>query len=97
MDRYVKEAERVIYVLDSHLKKQGTPYLVGDKCTYADLAFVPWGLIIPLIAPDGKIDVESKIDVEGKYPNYDAWMKRLLERPTVKKVLEDRTKAISGH
>jgi glutathione S-transferase len=42
LDRYGNEIKRVLGVIDAHLKKTGTEYLVGDKCTYADLAFVPW-------------------------------------------------------
>lgn len=29
-------------VLDDHLKKTGSPYLVGDKCTIADIAHWGW-------------------------------------------------------
>lgn len=90
VERYVKEAERVISVLDTHLQKQGgdAPYLVGDKCTYADLAFVTWHNIVPYLTSGDK-----KIDIEGKYPKYDGWMKRLLERPAVKKMMADKAKA----
>lgn len=98
VERYVKEIERVISVLNTHLQKQGgsssssaggAVYLVGDKCTYADLAFVTWHILIPFLAGE-----DYKIDIEGKYPHYDAWMKRLLERPAVKKALADRSKPI---
>ena len=43
--RYLNEMKRVVSVLDSHLgraKNPEHPYLVGDKCTYADLTFVMW-------------------------------------------------------
>lgn len=76
-------------VLDTHLKKQGTGYLVGDKCTYADLSFVTWHALVPFITGE-----ERKIDIEAKFPNYDAWMKKLEERPAVKKVLDDRNAAM---
>ena len=79
--------ERVIGVLDAHLKKAGSTYLVGDKCTYADLAFVTWGSMVPWLQG------EEKVDLEGKYASYDAWMKRLMERPSVKKVLADKAAA----
>jgi len=45
-ERYYNEIKRVTSVLDGHLKKQPKgadgPWLVGDKFSYADLAFVPW-------------------------------------------------------
>jgi len=31
--------------------------------------------------------------VEAEFPNVDAWYKRMLERPTVQKVEEDRNNA----
>ncbi|KAF7511884.1 hypothetical protein GJ744_003117 [Endocarpon pusillum] len=86
VERYVKETERVIGVLDTHLQKGRTEFLVGNKCTYADLAFVPWALLVPVIAED------SPIDVEGKYPHYDQWLKRVCEREAVKKVLDDKAR-----
>jgi glutathione S-transferase len=89
VDRYLKEMERVMGVLETHLKKEGTPYLVGVKCTYADLSFVTWHNMVPFIT--GK---DRKIDIEGKYPTYHAWMKRMWERPAVKKTLEDKAKAM---
>jgi glutathione S-transferase len=91
VERYVNEVERVIGVLDTHLKKQGTGYLVGDKCTYADLAFVTWHVLIPYITGE-----ERKIDIEGKYPEYDAWMKRMCAREAVEKAMADRAKAMAS-
>jgi len=41
LDRYGNEIRRVLGVIDAHLKKTGSEYLVGDKCTYADLMFMP--------------------------------------------------------
>ena len=88
IERYRNEIERVIGVLNTHLEKQGTGYLVGDKCTYADLAFVTWSNIVP-----GLMGEERKIDFEGKFPAYDKWLKGLNERASVKKVNEIKEKA----
>ena len=87
-DRYANEIKRVTMVLDTILK--GKEYLVGGKCTYADLSFVTWYQLAPYIT--GKV----KIDFKGDYPHYSAWMERLTSRPAVKKVLEDKQKASSG-
>lgn len=85
-ERYVKEMERVIGVLDRVL--EGKSYLVGDKCTYADLAFFPWTWAHPMVFQDDKVDIEKD------YPHYHAWIERVAARPTVKKIVEDRQKAI---
>lgn len=79
-DRYNNEIERVVSVLDSHLK--GRSWLVGDKCTYADLAFVMWNLQIPYIMKDA----QDPWDIE-KYPHYKRWMEAMQARDSLKHVL----------
>ena len=74
-------------VLDKALA--GKEYLVGDKCTYADLSFVTWAVTAPFAVGSHKVDWEA-------YPNYKAWLDRLTARPAVKKVLEAKQKAMSG-
>jgi len=69
---------------------EGKEYLVGDKCTYADLSFITWAGIAPYVSGD------EKIDFAEEYPNYNAWMERLMARPAVKKVMEDKQK-VSDH
>lgn len=53
LDRYGSEIWRVTSVLDAHLQKSGGEWLVGEKCTYADLAFVPWYWLCPAIMGEG--------------------------------------------
>ncbi|CEJ87004.1 hypothetical protein VHEMI04271 [[Torrubiella] hemipterigena] len=78
--RYIGEIERVWGVLDASLKDK--EYLVGDKCTYADIAFLPWEFGV-----HNFIGEQVKhIDVETKYPNYWAWYQRLVNRESAKKV-----------
>lgn len=89
VERYFKETERVIGVLDTHLQKARTEFLVGNKCTYADLVFVPWAVLVPSFTKD------SPIDVEGKYPHYDQWLKRVCEREAVRKALDEKAR-LSG-
>jgi glutathione S-transferase len=91
IERYVREIERVVSVMDAHLRAQGTDFLVGDKCTYADMAFVPWGLAVPFLTKGGESGVS--LDLEARYPSYDAWMKRVCARDGVKKALEEKAKA----
>ena len=95
LDRYGNEIWRVIGVIDSHLKKKGTPYLVGDKVTYADLMFVPWHWL--LLAKPFLMGEDFQKEWEEKYPEAWAWNQRLQERPAVKKAREARQEAMSGH
>ncbi|KAI2622460.1 glutathione S-transferase [Hypoxylon sp. NC1633] len=86
VDRYVKEIQRVRSVLDSHLSKSSSGWLVGDKITVADLSWVMWEQIATFIM--GLMDIH----LEEKYPHYEAWYQKMLQRPTVKKALWKRTK-----
>lgn len=65
IERYKKEALRVLQVLDGVLAKQ--EWLVGGKCTIADLSFITWN--------NAAINVSLK-DFEGfdveKYPAFHA-------------------------
>ena len=78
LTRYLKEIDRVIGVLDGWLQKH--KFLVGDKLTYADLAFVPWAIMAP------GLDEEKVIDM-GKYPAYNKWLDSMMARESVKKVM----------
>lgn len=42
VERYDNEIKRVFGVLESVLAKSPSGYLVGDKATVADLAFITW-------------------------------------------------------
>jgi glutathione S-transferase len=59
VDRYVAEINRVTGVVESHLAAQKAkassgdgPWLVGDKLTFADLAWFMWQVLIEKIIPD---------------------------------------------
>lgn len=91
IERYRNEVKRVTKVLDAVLKKNGDGYLVGGKCTYADLSFVTWAQSTQYFMKDDDFDFAKEC------PNYDAWMNSLVERPMVKKVLADRDAVIAAN
>ncbi|KAI1378856.1 glutathione S-transferase [Hypoxylon crocopeplum] len=86
VDRYTKEIERVRSVLETHLAQSPSGWLVGDKLTVADLSWFMWEQIATFLL--GRMDIH----LEGKYQHYDAWYKKLLERPSVRTALWIRTK-----
>ncbi|KAI1808231.1 glutathione S-transferase [Daldinia bambusicola] len=89
IDRYVKEIERVRSVLEKHLSTSASGWLVGDKVTVADLAWVIWEhMAIVLLKVLG-------INLEGKYPHYEAWYKKLAERPVVQKAIAIRMQQLA--
>lgn len=82
IERYTKEIKRVIGVLDRQLK-QNKGHLVGDKVTYADLAFIMWNNVV--FGP-----LKEEIDAEKNFPDFFAWHQKLISRPAVSKVLETK-------
>ncbi|KAI1354475.1 glutathione S-transferase [Xylaria sp. FL0043] len=82
IERFKNEVKRVIGVIDGHLAKQGTDFLVGDKPTYADLMFIPYFKSVGM----GPLTVMAKDVDTAEWVHYTAWMKRLHERPAVAKV-----------
>ena len=66
-------------VIDAHLKKHETPYLLGGNVSYADLAFVSWSSNYKGLMPEW--------DFEKDAPHFADWKRRLEERPAVKDVL----------
>lgn len=69
-------------VLDSVLAK--SEWLVGDKCTYADLAFTMWNMQVAYFM--GSRTGEHAWDPNA-FPDYTRWQNACLSRESVKKVL----------
>jgi glutathione S-transferase len=72
--RYVNETRRLYGVLNTHLAKSTSSYLVGDKCTIADIAHWGW------IASAGW----AGVDID-EFPHLKAWEERMAARPGVEK------------
>lgn len=92
MNRYQNETRRLYRVMDTQLGKTKA-YLVGDKCTIADIAC--WGWVAShskftsrhhfshrragLTLYKGWAGIETLDD----FPNLNAWLERMLARPGV--------------
>lgn len=85
VDRYVKEVHRVTGVLNRAI--EGKEYLVGDKFSYVDAAFVPWFGFVGL----------WNIDMEKEFPNVKAWLDRLQTRPAIAEALRQKAEASAQH
>ena len=92
LDRYGNEIRRALSVIDSHLKKTGQQYLVGDKCTYADLMFMPWHWL--LLAKPHIMGEGFEQEWREKYPEAWAWNERVQAREAVAKARDARTEAV---
>ncbi|VUC24045.1 unnamed protein product [Clonostachys rosea] len=84
IERYIGEVKRVSGVLNTFLEKQAKeagssdgPWLVGQKVTYADLAFLPWQWLIKVALTKEEYDAEE-------YPALKNWLDRMEAREGVK-------------
>ena len=83
------QVERVISVLDGVLANR--KYLVGDKLTIADIAFVPWN--------SGGFDrllANSSYDI-SKYTNFQRWHDLVSSKPGVKAALDEKARLAASH
>lgn len=88
--RYHKEIHRVTGVLEGFLaeKKQAQqasggsdgPWLVGDRYSYADIAFIPWQTTIAAVIETENFDTDE-------YPIVKDWLERMKSRDSIKTVL----------
>lgn len=76
IERYHKEAERLLKVLNKQL--EGHDWVVGNELSIADFAIAPW---ISCLVSAYKFE-EIKL---ADYPNVDAYLTRFLARPAVQK------------
>src|SRR5271156_2625567 len=72
--RYQNETRRLYKVLDDHLKTSTSGYLVGDKCTIADIAHIGWIMSA----------FWAGVDI-AEFPALQAWEERMTARPGVQK------------
>jgi glutathione S-transferase len=73
IQRYMDETKRLYGVLESRLSK--ADWLAGDKYSLADIANYSW-------VRSGPILLEINL---SEWPGVDKWVKRIDERPAVKK------------
>ncbi|EKM48581.1 uncharacterized protein PHACADRAFT_108699, partial [Phanerochaete carnosa HHB-10118-sp] len=86
LERYQKEIKRVLGVLESVLSKQ--EWLVGGRMTVADISFVRWNI-------DAATRLLENFDFEKEFPATAKWHNKLLERPAIKKVWEERARLVA--
>jgi glutathione S-transferase len=85
IERYQTEMKRILGVLETSLEG-GKQWLVGDKCTYADLAFAHYNDLVDVF-----LGYEKGETLEG-FPNVKAWHGRMTGKASwgkIKKMRED--------
>ncbi|PTU22031.1 hypothetical protein P175DRAFT_0500885 [Aspergillus ochraceoroseus IBT 24754] len=99
VDRYVNEAKRVTGVLDQWLAKQKEahkdslgdgPWLVGNKLSFADLAFIPWQKIAHMAFVEHGFDPEE-------FPHAKEWLERMSTKTPIQAVLDSAAEQMAKH
>jgi len=82
VERYQKETERVLSVLNDVLSKQ--EWLVGNKMTIADISFISWNnaAFAAILGPD--------YPAAEKFPAVYKWHSALTSRPAIKATLDEQ-------
>lgn len=96
IERYSNEIRRVLGVLDGvlaakakaagHAGPEDPVWLVGDKMTFADMAFVPWNFRL------SEVLLQSWDEVWAGLPYARAWHERMIELPSWKRSMEHRAR-----
>ncbi|KAI5925017.1 glutathione S-transferase II [Camillea tinctor] len=84
IERYRNEIRRIMGVLEGWL--DGREWLVGDKMTYADLAFVPYNDRLEAMLGC------SEDEIWEGFPKVKDWHQRMVSRPSWKKAMDTRAK-----
>ena len=85
IDRYKNEIQRILGVLNTAL--EGKDWLVGDKCTFADVSFLQWNCRL-----DALLQTPPEVDPLEAFPNVQKWHQRMVSRDAWKRAMEIRDK-----
>lgn len=85
--------KRTLRTVDDELR--GKEYLVGGKCTLADLAFIPWDLMLDFVL-QGDAEAETAQDRQKLFPNWYRWHTKIAQRTSVQKMIKLKQEASSN-
>ncbi|XP_057861495.2 probable glutathione S-transferase [Cryptomeria japonica] len=81
---------KVLEVFESRLRENGKPYFGGEEFGFVDVAFIPFTSWFHTYQNVG----EFEMGLEENFPCMDKWVKRCMERESVKKVLPPPPKVL---
>lgn len=86
IERYANEVKRVLNVLEIVLSAKDAQWLVGDKLTFADMAFVSWNFRL------SELLNQSWDEVWEGLPHVRAWQEKMVALPSWKRTMEIRAR-----
>ncbi|GAM34916.1 glutathione S-transferase [Talaromyces pinophilus] len=87
IDHNKNEIQRILGVLNTAL--EGKDCLVGDKCTFADLSFLPWNC-----RPNALLQTPPEVDPFEAFSNVQKWHQGMVSRDAWKRAMETRNRLI---
>jgi glutathione S-transferase len=87
IDHNKNEIQRILGVLNTAL--EGKDCLVGDKCTFADLSFLPWNC-----RPNALLQTPPEVDLLEAFSNVQKWHQGMVSRDAWKRAMETRNRLI---
>ena len=73
------EVRRLLSVMENHLA-DGRTWFLGEEYSIVDMACYPWTVTL-----DKGYGAAEFLGLYQRYPKLNAWMKRMSERPAVKR------------
>ncbi|KAH9908272.1 glutathione transferase [Xylariomycetidae sp. FL2044] len=95
IERYQNEADRILGVLEGHLANR--QWLVGDKMTYVDMAWVPYTYALGFMRgnPTDEAAERERQALKG-FPKVLGWHRRLTSRESWTKTAQLREKLLQS-
>lgn len=92
IERYSNEIKRVISVIDGVLaaKPADQQWLVGNKMTFADMAFAPWDFRLT------EVLLQTPDQVWENAPHARAWHEKMVALPSWVKIMKKRDELMSS-
>ncbi|KAH9919705.1 glutathione S-transferase C-terminal-like protein [Fomitopsis serialis] len=89
VERYQQEVIRVLGVLEGVLSKQD--WLVGGKCTIADMSFVPWHSALSMYMGD-----RADFNLERDFPAVNRWHNAVVTRKVIAEQIQLRDSLVAA-
>ncbi|KAL9527009.1 Glutathione S-transferase [Sphaerulina musiva] len=86
---YRSTIRETLSTIEGHLSATGNLYLVGDRCTYADLMYIASREVVTSLLMESFVE-DIEVEWKREWPRAYDWYQRLMLRDCVKEAFGDR-------
>lgn len=86
---YRSTIRETLSTIEGHLSATGNLYLVGDRCTYADLMYIASREVVTSLLMESFVE-DIEVEWKREWPRAYDWYQRLMLRECVKEAFGDR-------